>query len=105
MKIKNKIILSNESLFKSKSNYLHRKITGIDVLISIGENIANFNGYIEMNETASYIWDHLKEFIHLDDLSQLLASEFEITYEQAREDVIEFLTLLNNHEMVEVKEG
>ena len=33
--------------FQVKDNYVHRKVAGNDVLIAIGEDVANFNGYIQ----------------------------------------------------------
>lgn len=32
-----------------------------DVLVSIGEGLADFRGYIEMNDTASFLWRQLQE--------------------------------------------
>lgn len=81
---------------------MHRKITGVDILISVGENIANFNGYIEMNASASYLWDSMKEAHTLNELSDLLVEKFKITKDQAMNDVKEFLELLLEHQMVEV---
>lgn len=86
--------------FQAKSNYVHRKIAGSDMLISVGENIANFNGYVEMNESAAYIWDDMKEPRTVRELGENLAKTFEIPETQAIEDVVEFLQELQAHDMV-----
>mgnify|MGYP000428236159 CR=1 FL=1 len=47
--------------FQAKDCYIHRKIGDSDVLICIGQNIADFNGYIELNATAALLWETLQE--------------------------------------------
>lgn len=38
--------------YQASKDYIHRKIADSDVLISVGSNIANFNGYIQINDSA-----------------------------------------------------
>lgn len=86
--------------FQVKSNYVHRKVAGNDVLISIGENIANFNGYIQLNESAACLWDKMKEPCTIEKLSEALVEEFEISDTRAMEDVLDFIKELQEHDMV-----
>lgn len=88
-------------MYKAKSNYIHRKIAGNDVLITVGRNIANFNGYIELNSTASLIWDTLKSGATKEELVQLLMNTYNIDEKTASKDVDEYLGQLSEHEMVE----
>lgn len=90
--------------FKTKSDYVHRKVAGADILISIGENIANFNGYIEMNASAAYIWDSMKQPCTVTKLAKNLMETFDISEVQAMEDVLEFLVELQEHNMVVISE-
>lgn len=34
-----------QKTYQASQDYIYRKIAGADVLISVGSNIANFNGY------------------------------------------------------------
>ena len=86
--------------FQVKNNYVHRKVAGRNVLISIGDNIANFNGYIELNESAACLWECMKNPCTIRKLIRTLMDEFEISDKQAEEDTIEFLTELQTHHMV-----
>ncbi|MCI5648535.1 MAG: PqqD family protein [Fusicatenibacter sp.] len=89
--------------YQVKSNYVHRKIAEVDVLISIGENIANFNGYVELNASAAYLWTQLEVPRTADQLVQALTNEFGISPELAVTDVLDFLQELQEHEMVLVQ--
>ena len=88
--------------YQVKIGYIHRKVAGADVLISVGGNVANFNGYIQLNPAASFLWDQMKAPATCEELAGKLAETFEIDFEQAREDVLDFLKELEDHDMVEV---
>lgn len=87
--------------FKTKENYIKRKIAETDVLISIGGNIADFNGYIELNDSAVIIWDKLTNGADRMDLICALTQTFKISQEVATADVDEFIELLLEHGMIE----
>lgn len=90
-------------MYKANSQYIHRKITDMDVLISIGGNVANFNGYVQLNQSAVCLWEKLQEECTVSKLTETLVQQFDITKEQAEEDVTEFLQVLQEHDMVVVK--
>lgn len=92
-----------EKTFQIKSNYVHRTVAGSEVLISIGDNIANFNGYIEMNRSAACLWETMKEPRTAAQLEQTLEETFHIPRQQAVEDVLDFLKELQEHDMVLVQ--
>ena len=86
--------------FQSKSDYVHRRIVDNDVLISVGENIANFNGYIELNSSAAFLWDEMKEPRTSGELEKSLEEHFHLPHETAAEDVQDFLKELQDNDMV-----
>lgn len=92
----------NKSLkkYKASDNFIHRKIAASDVLISVGSNIANFNGYIEINESAAELWLKLQSPCRLTELEQVLEGKYGISHEVAVQDVLEFINLLKEHDMV-----
>ena len=46
--------------YLSNADLIHRQIADTDVLISIGENVADFNGCITLNETCAFVWELLQ---------------------------------------------
>ena len=89
-------------LFQAKENYIMRKIAGKDVLIPIVGNVANFNGFIEMNPTAAFIWNILKSPASKYEIVKAVSEAFETDEGIARPDVDEFISLLSEHDMIEV---
>ena len=86
--------------YKVSENFIHRNIAGSDVLISIGANIADFNGYIRLNKTAAALWERLQEPCGFEELVQFLQEKYNITRECAGKDVQDFLNELQEHDMV-----
>lgn len=86
--------------YQAKEGYILRTVAGSNVLISVGNNIANFNGYIKLNDTAAHIWKELQEPKSLEELTESICAEFDIDKEQASQDAEEFLDQLIKEEMV-----
>ena len=93
-----------EVFYKAKEDFVHRKVAESDVLISVGANVANFNGYITLNPTASLLWDALATPQTVDTLTQMLTAAFDVSDEAAKTDVENFLELLKRNSMVTVYE-
>lgn len=89
--------------YKVSENYVHRKIADSDVLISIGSNIANFNGYIQLNSSAVSLWEQLEEPSTMEQMEKVLENRYGISHQQAVEDVIDFLQELKDHDMVTIQ--
>lgn len=87
--------------YKAKDCYILRKVAGNDVLISIGHNIANFNGYIKLNSSAVLLWETLKEEKTEVELRQILMEKFCLEEKKAEEDIKDFLEELRENKMVE----
>lgn len=88
--------------YQAKSGFIHRKVAGADVLVSVGANVENFNGYIELNPSASFLWDALKSPTTGEALAQQLSDTFGIPLSQAQADVLDFVQELLANNMAEV---
>ena len=93
-----------ELCYQLAGGFVHRRIAGNDVLISVGANVANFNGYITLNSTSSFLWDALAQPQSVSSLTNLLTEEFDVSREPARNDVEQFLAMLLRNSMVCVYE-
>lgn len=88
---------------KIKEGFILRKIANTDMVIPIGENIADFNGVISLNESAVFLWKRLKEGSEIPFLVDALIREYKINRELAQKDVENFVARLQLANMLEIE--
>lgn len=86
---------------KIKEGFILRQIAGEDIVVPIGNNIADFNGVIRLNESAAFLWRELQSEISKNDLVNKLKSEYEIGEELAAKDVEDFIKILEENNALE----
>ena len=62
----------------------------------------NFEHYFGIKEVGARIWEILEHPTTLDELCEKLISEFDVSGEQCKQDILPFLTDLAEHEMVRI---
>ena len=80
--------------YYAKENYILREIAGESVLVSIGDNIANFCGIINLNSSAKELWKAMKNGATEEELVKVLTENFDVSEEMSKEDIKETLNLL-----------
>ena len=85
---------------RASSNYVQRTVAGQHVLVSIGEGLADFRGYIQMNETAAFLWEQLREGKTKEELLKALTEQFDVDENTARKDLDNCLDLLLSKGMI-----
>ena len=68
-----------------------RNIAGETVLIPTGSFAGKFNGIINLNGPAAFIWEKMEEVSSREEMVQLILDRYEIDEETARKDVNGFL--------------
>ena len=86
---------------KIKEGFALRKIAGEDIVIPIGNNIADFNGVVRLNESAAFLWKKLQEEIIKDDLIKALIKEYKIDEDLAIKDVEQFINILEQNKVID----
>ena len=82
-----------------------RRIVGELVLVPIKHNAGDLQCIYSANETGGFIWDLLISGQAVEDITSILAREFELAPEQARSDVIVFVTELEDIGAIVPKNG
>lgn len=83
---------------KIEKEFVLREIAGDYIIVPIGTTALELNGMITVNETGAFLWRKLCEETTKEELVCALQGEYEVTEEEANEDVEEFLeTLYINH--------
>ena len=89
-----------QRVYYSNPNYVLREIAGESVLVSMGEGVADFCGIITLNQSAKILWETLKQGSTREKLAENLKNHFQISDEQAIEDVDKSLKLLEEKGLV-----
>ncbi|MGI6710078.1 MAG: PqqD family protein [Bacilli bacterium] len=86
---------------KIKKDFVLREVVGEYVVIPIKDAAVNFNGMISLNESAKILWESLNEEKSEEDLVKILCDEYEISKEEAANDVKEFIKILKENNFLE----
>ena len=77
---------------KIKYGYVLREVAGSYVVIPVGENAADFNGVISLNEVGAFLWDKLKDDTDENALLAAVTAEYDVDEMTARSDIAAFLS-------------
>lgn len=86
---------------KINSNYVVKNIVGDTVIIPTGEAAQYFNGLINTNDVAAFIWQNIESCDTPEDMVKKVLDEFEVDEETAKNDTIGFLETLKQVGMIE----
>ena len=85
---------------KKNKSYIVRNIVGETVLVPADDTAEEFNGMIELSESAAFIWEHLEEAADFNGLIDLIQEEYDIDRETAAADASAFLDQLLALDMI-----
>ncbi|MBR5034791.1 MAG: PqqD family protein [Bacteroidales bacterium] len=87
---------------KIKEGFTLRPLCGEHIVVGEGLSQVNFNKMLSMNDSAAYLWENVqgKEFT-LDDLVTLLADRYEVSADQAMDDVKQMIAIWQEHGILE----
>lgn len=84
----------------TNKNYIMREIAGAPLLISVGQEIADFCGIINLNESARILWEALEKGATREELIEKLRGAYDISTERACQDVDSTLKILLERGMI-----
>lgn len=79
---------------KRNSDFLLRNVADSLVVVPVGPATASFPGMITLNATGAFIWELLEQEQTVESLVAALTQTYEVTEEQARQDVQNFVNRL-----------
>lgn len=86
---------------KIKTGYLLRDIAGQTIVVPIGAEAVKFNGIVTLNKTGRVLWNALLVEKSVEELVQVLLSQFDVDEATALRDVIAFVDKLKNANLLE----
>ena len=88
------------SNIKIKDGFLLKNVAGTFVIVPVGENLVDFSAMITVNETGSFLWEHLKNETTLELLAEELTKEYDIDLATAMADTEEFIKILKENNVI-----
>lgn len=86
---------------KINPNYIVKNVLDETIIVPTGEANQYFNGLISTNEVAGFIWQNIEKCETPKDMVDKVFGEFDIDYETAETDVMEFLNTLKMVGMID----
>ena len=82
-------------------SFVTRRIAGETLILPVTGHVANLDSIYVMNDVGSRIWDLLGAPMPVEQIASTLSAEFDVSVEQAGEDVREFLGVLSERGLIE----
>jgi Coenzyme PQQ synthesis protein D (PqqD) len=81
-------------VFEKTDNIVSRRIAGELFLVPISGDLANMQRIFTLTAVAEFIWEKLDGRMNLNEIRRDVLNRFEVTAEQAEDDIKEFVTEL-----------
>lgn len=84
-------------IFEKKKDFVCRETGDELLLISLQDNVADFNQYLTLNEVGAFIWESLEAGDDETTLVEKICTEFEANKSEVLDDLHAFLDKLCNY--------
>lgn len=86
---------------KIRKGYVLNEIAEENIVVAVGEEALRFHGVMKLNATGTFLWKMLGDSCSAEELSQAVQDKYQISAEQADQDVDAFLKVLQEAGMLE----
>jgi hypothetical protein len=87
-------------LFRARSGYVLRDIAGEYLLIPVELEKESESQMAILNEAGKFLWDLLQEEQTVETMTQAITDAYEVTAEEAKNDICEFIDHLIKHKLL-----
>lgn len=86
---------------KLSGEFVVRQVMDNTVAIPVGQTALRFNGMILLNDVSKVIWECLTQETELEAIVTAVTDAFEVSSQEARTDILEFLEKLRKTQLLE----
>lgn len=83
-----------------KPNFLLQSVAGLNVVVPIHSETADFNGMLTFNDTGAFLWEKLNTPHTEAELVDALLDTFLVERDRAEADVARFVEKLRTHNLL-----
>lgn len=86
---------------KTKSDFILRKMDNMSIVVAVGESAKRFNGVINLNGTAEFMWQKLAQGCTREELIDSVLAEYDVSREIVEKDVDNLLDKLRSEDIID----
>ena len=91
---------SLKSILSHSPSVVTRKTGNEYVLVPVTNNIADMHSVYTLNETGTFIWEHINGKNSVEEIINALTLEYEIDYDTAKDDAFTFVEDMSRYLIV-----
>lgn len=91
-----------ENRYRRSANIVYRQIESESILVPIKSNVGDMGFIYNLNDVGAFIWDRLDGENSLSDIRKEIVEEFEVSPQEAEEDLIRFTAQLKEIDAIEI---
>ena len=76
--------------YRRSPNMVYRQIEAESLLVPIKSNVGDMGFIYNLNDVGTFIWDRLDGENQLGDITNQIVEEFDVSPEEAQEDLLHF---------------
>ena len=89
--------------YRTKPGFALREVCGEWLTIPVALAPEEASRMAVLNEEGKFLWEKLQEFVTVDDLVTAMTEEYDASLGQAREDILDFLRVMDQHALLLIK--
>ena len=89
-----------DRIYNKNENFVFRKIEDETILVPIKDNVGDMGSIYNLNEVAAFVWEQLDGKKSLRDIKHRLSEEYEVSAEEAEDDLSAYIAQLKEIEAV-----
>lgn len=93
---------SLEQIVTRNSGFVFKEMENESILIELVNNVVNMDKIITLNELGTFIYAQIKEQKSIDELLQIILTEFEVDRDEAISDLNNFLIEAVNMKILQI---
>jgi len=86
---------------KIKDGFVVRNVGEKILVVPVGDRTASFNGMLVLNDMAKFFWDNLQNDIEIDELVNIVCQNYDVSFDVAKNDILEFTDKLQKAGILE----
>jgi len=87
--------------YKRNESIVSRKINNETILVPIKNNVADMGLIYGLNEVGALVWGHLDGTKRLTDIKEMIMEEFDVSSQEAEQDLCDFVNQLRDVDAIE----